>query len=111
MYGYTTSAKMKTCGHSSCNTIIGSGSDFCDKHRKHTSTKIEEPMALVPMSPIPDEDAPEVKPVHHINRRKGHEKIMLDLLKRKIIHKGIVKAGAQTDENDQNDQDNNAAKT
>lgn len=68
-------------------------------------------MALVPMSPLPDEDAPEVKPVHHINRRKGHEKIMIDLLKRKIVRKGLLQAEVPIEDNDQNNQDNNAAKT
>ncbi len=111
MSGFGTSLHMKTCGHSSCNTIIGGSSDFCDKHRKKTSTKTEEPMALVPMSPAPDEDDSEVKPVHHINRRKGHEKIMLDLLKRKIVRKGLLKSEASTEDNDQSDQNNNAAKT
>ena len=111
MYGFGTAVHMKTCGHSSCNTIIGGSSDFCDKHRKQTSTKKEEPMALVPKSATHEEDPPEVKPTHHINRRKGQEKIILDLLKRKIVRKGMLQAQAPTEDNDQNDQDNNAAKT
>lgn len=70
-------------------------------------------MALVPMSlaPPPDEDASLVKPAHHINRRKGHEKIMLDLLKRKIVRKGMLQSEASTEYNNQKGQDNNAAKT
>ena len=110
MYGFGITMDMKTCGYSSCNTIIGGSSDFCDKHRKQASTKKEEPIALIPTSTTPEVDPPEVKPTHHINRRKGHEKIMLDLLKRKIVRKGILHAQAPTKENDQDDQDNNAAK-
>ena len=68
-------------------------------------------MALVPLpsAPPPPEDAAELKPVHHINRRKGHEKIMLDLLKRKIIRKGMSKTEDPTVDDEQDNQDNNTA--
>ncbi len=68
-------------------------------------------MALVPLPPAlpPLEDTAESKPVHHINRRKGHEKIMLDLLKRKIIRKGMSKTEDPAVGDEQNNQDNNTA--
>ena len=115
MFGLgATRVQMKTCGHSSCNTIIVSTSQFCNKHGATTSTKTEEPIPTVLTSPTPDEATSDMKLAHHINRRKGHEKIMLDLLKRKIVRKGILQAQAPTEDkgqDDKNDQDNDTAKT
>lgn len=70
-------------------------------------------MALVPLPPAPlsAQDTHEATPDHHINRRKGHEKIILDSLKRKIVRKGMLKTKASTNDHDQNDQDDNAATT
>lgn len=70
-------------------------------------------MALVPTPPalLLDSDQPSATPVHHINRRKGHEKVILDSLKRKIVRKGMQKTEASTDNNDQKVEDDNAATT